>query len=341
MLTDTLRVVVDGTELTGWTGATLTMGIDVVADAFSLSVPFDKASAEMARVLKPYGYQAVDLYLGPDIIARGFLDQIDSTFGEDGRLLTIQGRSATGQLVDCSIDGPLQYEGLTLSSIARELARPFGIGVRADADSPAVDLARAEYGQSPVDFLNTMARPRNLYLGSSFDGRLVIWSGASLTSAPVRAALEEGRAPVLSVSSRFGGTERFSVYKAATQFADEPDPVGSARDSGVTRYRPHLATISDCDADPDATARKLRSEGLAHSLSVSVSLAGWRRPDSALWSERQIVTLRAPSALLSTPARYVVAELTHTLEAGTKTTSLSLAPIAAYSGGILEVSPWA
>lgn len=341
MPADQLRVVVSGVELTGWTGATITMGIDVVADAFSVSVPFDKASAEMARVLKPFGYQPIDLYLGPDIIGRGLIDEIETTLEESGRILTVQGRSKTGQLVDCSIDGPLEYVGLTLGGIARQVARPFGVGVRADADTDLIDIARASYGQSPIDFLNGIARPRNLYFGSSFDGQLVIWAGSSLESAPLRATLEEGVAPVLSVSARFAGTDRFSVYKAATQFAGEPDLVGVARDSGVSVFRPHLSEVSDADADPDATARKLRSESIAKSVTVGVSLAGWRRPDGALWSERQIVTLKAPGVLLPNAVRYVVAEVTHSLEAGRKTTALRLAPTAAYSGATIGASPWA
>jgi prophage tail gpP-like protein len=341
MRSEELRIVIGGVELTGWTGATIEMHIDQLADAFSVSAPFDPSDKVLSSIFKPYAYQAVELYIGPDIALKGRLDSIATSLTPEGRLLTIQGRSSTAQLIDCSIDGPLEFYAQPLSALARQVCQPFGIGVRADGDTEAVDVARGEYGQSPIDFLNAIARPRNLYFGSAFDGRLVIWPGSSLNSAPVRARLVEGEAPVLSVTASFDGTGRFSIYKAAAQFAGEPDLVGVARDPSIQVFRPILSTINDCDNDPDVTARKLRSEAIARSFVASVTLSGWRRPGGELWSERQIVTLKAPGALLKTEMRYVIANVTQSLTTGEKTTTLQLAPIAAYSGAGMEGTPWA
>ena len=341
MPSEELRIVIGGTELTGWTAATIEMHIDQLADAFSVSAPFDPSDKILSTIFKPYEYQAVELYIGADIALKGRLDSIATSLTPEGRLLTIQGRSSTAQLIDCSIDGALEFYSFPLSGLCREICKPFGIGIRADADTAAIDMARAEYGQAPIDFLNSIARPLNLYFGSSFDGKLIIWPGSSLNSAPVRSALVEGEPPVLSVTASFDGTGRYSLYKAATQFAGEPDLVGTAQDASIKVHRPRLYSIGDSDADPSLTARKLRSEAIARSFIASVTVSGWRRQDGQLWSERQIVTLKAPGALLKTETKYVISNVSQTLTTGEKTTVLQLAPIAAYSGATMEVTPWA
>ena len=271
----------------------------------------------------------------------GYAEHISAPLSEGGRMITIQGRSLPGQLVDCSIDGPLEYSGLALSTIARQLASPFGISIRADNDTNPLDLARAEYGQTVADFLNSLAAPRLLLLNSSYSGQLVISWGKTLKDKPVVAELTEGSGGIISIESTFDDTRLFSVYKAATQFAGEADIVGQSRDPSVKLYRPRLVSVGETDQGPDTTARRLRCEAEAAAFSVSVVLSGWRRPDGARWAERQAVTLVAPSAMLKTRAKYIIAECALSLTAQGQTTALRLVLPETYAGEAPKATPWA
>lgn len=339
-MSDQVRLIVGGREFAGWTGVTISMAVDQVADAFSVSAPFDPDSAEIRAAFLPFDYTSVQLYIDDDILLTGRVDKIDAG-DESGRKLTVTGRALPGQLVDCSIDGPLEYTGLTLAAIARQLCRPFGITVRADNDTAAIESARAEYGQTVAEFLNSLAGPRNMLLNSSFDGKLVISAGSRYSSAPVVAALAEGKAPLLTVAASFDGTKRFSLYKYATQFGGVPDISGSVQDTRIPIYRPILTVAEDADADFRATAGRMRVRAYSEAIGVNVKINGWRRPDGLRWADRQIVTLIAPGAMLYTETKYLVASVAYKMDESGLFTDLRLVLPETYSGSAPGATPWA
>ncbi len=338
---DDVALRVKGRKFTGWTGVSIGMAIDQVADTFSLSMPYDPARNDLRQAFRPFGYERVEVRLDDELMITGTVDKVEAATGADDRTLSVEGRSLTGPLVDCGILGDLEFSGLALSTIARKVCGPFGIVVRADNDTGPIDIARAEYGQTVADFLLSLAGPRNLFLNSSYDGKLVISWARALAQRPAVAALVEGERPLLSVSASFDGTRRFSKYRRATQFAGAVDIMGEAVDSGVSVYRPNLAAAGDADTDPGATARRARTAGFAGAVSVTATLAGWRRPDGARWAERQAVTLKAPGAMLPTETKYIIAGLTLKLDTGGKTSELRLVLPELYSGEMPKVTPWA
>ena len=338
---ETIRLVIDGQDLSGWTGATIDMSIATIADAFSLSAPFDPADSKIRSLLRPFAYQEIMLYIGDEPLLTGILESVEGTIESGERTLTIQGRSKTGQIVDCSIDGPLEHSGLTLAAIARQVCRPFGVTVRADTDSPAIEHARAEYGETVASYLGRLAAVRNILLGSSFKGELILASAVALKSAPVRASLVEGTAPVLSVRASFDSTSRFSRYRAATQFAGEPDIIGTVTDPAIKLTRPRLALVPDSDIDPNQTAARLRAEANVKAITATVTVAGWKRPDGERWSERQAVTLKAPSAMLPTETAWIISSASYKLDASGQSVTLDLVLPETYAGENPKATPWA
>lgn len=341
-MSDDVRLVVEGKEFRGWTGVTIEMAIDQVADAFSLSMPYDSDRAELRDAFRPFGYQCVQVYIDDDLLITGRVDKVEAKSDAGDRTLTVQGRSLTGALVDCSIDGALEFSGLALSTIARQVCRPFGLTVRADNDTDALEVARAEYGQSAAEFLLSLASPRALFLNSGYDGKLVISWARSLVNRPPVAALIEGQHPLLSVEASFDGTKRFSVHKVSTQFAGEVDITGQASDAGVPLYRPHLVAAGDADTDPSVTAARSRTASIGASVAVSAGVSGWRRPDGKRWAERQIVTLRAPGAKLTTERNWLTAGVTLKMDASSgRTADMRLVMPEVYAGSAPAVLPWA
>lgn len=338
---DQVRIVIEGQEITVTTSATIQMAIDQIADGFSVVLPFDPDDAIQRKTFRPFGYQRVQLYIGDDIVLDGYVDKVTPGSSAEGRIVTIEGRSKTGQLCDCSIDGDLENSGLTLAAAARKYAGTLGVSIRADNDSPAIPETRASFGDKAGDYLNSLAAPRNLLLNSSFDGRLVISSGLDfLTRTPV-ADLEEGKPPLLSVQTSFDSTARFSTYKVATQFAGVEDISGSVTDPTVPLKRPILAAAGEMDANPGNTAARLRAEAIARALTIQISLAGWRRPDGKRWAERQVVRLKAPGAMLYDFHPWLIDKLTLTMEKTNLTSSMTLVPRELFSNNAPKEPKWA
>jgi len=362
-MNDQVRIIIDGKELSGWTGCSISMAVDQGADAFSVDGPWDPERQELRAAFRPFGYQRVQLYLDEDLYLTGFIDKIAPAISASDRKVNVQGRSLTGQL-DCSIFGDLEFYNLTLAQIARKLCKPFGVSVRADNDSAAIPEARAEYGQGVFDFLNSLAAPRNILLNCSYKGELVLTWGNALVGRDPVARLIEGEWPIESVSAEYDSTKRFSLYRVATQFAGVADVIDTAYDNGVGVYRPRLMAAVDAVASPtdetssetlDAqeaaardkavksrTAARLRAEALAASGPVSATVSGWRRPDDKRWAERQVVTLLAPSAMIYREMPWVIAgvQLTEDVSGGRKT-SLRLVLPETYSGTMPREVPWA
>ena len=357
-MNDEVRLVIEGKEFTGWEALTVEMAVDHVADTLSITAPWDPDRVDLRAAFR--GYNRVQLYIGDDLYLTGRIDKADPDLSATDRKIVIQCRSLTGQLADCSHAGELEFSGLALSTICRQVCKPFGVSVRADNDTAPIPEARAEYGQIAADFLNSLAAPRNILLNCSYQGELVLTSGVALMSKQPVARLVEGQWPVEGVSGSRDWTKLFSVYKVATQFAGLPDIVDTVRDANVRIYRPRLSPSPDAMASPDdqaaldalddevkaqtaaqvktkmakaRTASRIRAQAIAEACPTSVQLAGWRRPDGMRWAERQVVTLKAPSAMVYEEIPFLISSCRLTLDStGGMSTDLSLVLPETYAG---------
>ncbi|HET6499072.1 MAG TPA: hypothetical protein VFH17_08490 [Coriobacteriia bacterium] len=347
---DKIRLVLGTRDVVGWTGASVEMAIDQVADACAFTFPLDLRLSNLRDVFVPFEYQPLKVYIDDEILLTGRAEKLAPKTDAGETTLELQGRALPGSLVDCAVVGALEFTGLAFSTICKQVCRPFGVDVRADNDTDPIDLARASYGQRAADFLLDLARPRNLFLNSSYDGKLVISWGHDLVRRPVVASLVEGEHPLLSVAASFDGTGRFSRYIAATQFAGESSIASEVADPGVPIYRPQALAVKDVSTkaveggavEPDAclAARQAMVAAIAGSVQVSATVSGWSRPDGERWAERQMVTLRAPGAMLPVERKWLIAGASFRLEAGSQTVDLRLVMPETYAGQAPEVLPW-
>jgi prophage tail gpP-like protein len=358
-MSDDVKLTIDGTAFSGWDGVTITRALDTCADAFSLSAPFNPDRPEVRKAFRPFGYQAARLEIDSDLILTGRLEVAEFTTSAEDRTANIQGRSLTGSLVDCQIDGQgYQFQGMSLKAIAEKLCKPFGIEVVslagagpvkaaalasttiADA-SKALDESRADPGQTVYDYLQGIAKPAGLLLTADEQGRLLIIKPAA-SGAPV-AALVEGLGHVKQVSASYNGTGRWSSYKILMQQDGATGLSGQARDSGVGIYRPRVSTGADGDAKAiTKSAEMARALAYAESIAVTVDVTGWRNTDGSIWTPGQIVTLRASGAYINTETTFMVRAVTLGLDASNgRTASLSLVLPATYTGVMPTGEPWA
>jgi prophage tail gpP-like protein len=350
-----VAIKIGGQSFTGWDEVTIEMAIDNCADGFSLSAAYDPDRRDLAAAFRNGIFNTCTITIDGEAVLTGRVMKLDAESGPDDRTIKVEGMSSTGPLVDCSIDGELEFSGLTLAGICRKVCAPFGIAIRADSDTEIIDFAKAEYGQGAFDFLNSLASPRNFFLNSSYTGQLIISSAAKLLSLPVAASLIEGQKPILSVSTSNNGQLRFSSYKVASQFAGLEDVVDEATDPSVPLYRPHLIVEDEAAIAPDVmtaaqakafakktrTAARTRTMAFASSFQARATVIGWKAPNGLRWHERQIVTLLAPGAMLSTETRYVIAGITFKLHPDSgETVDMRLVLPELYAGALPQVMPW-
>jgi len=341
-MADLVTLEINGKDFAGWESLTITRTLDSCADAFSLSAPFDPVKFKNYASFRPFGYQSVRLKIDDEKILTGRIESVSPSISASDRMINVQGRSLTGSLVDCSIDGQgFNFKGLSLSQIAKKLCSPFSVSVVSisEAELPLM-VANASPGQSVFDFLNQLAKDLSLLLTCNADGNLVI-TKVLPGGKPVDAIIE-GERKLLSANGSFDGTKIFSAYKVLMQQDGKNDIMGKALDGSIPIYRPLTSTGSDADAkDVQKSAEWKRALAISGAVGLSVTMAGWRTSNGLLWSPGQVVTLKAPGAFILKESPFLISEASLTLDTSQgKTSALKLVLPATYSGKLPEVYPW-
>ncbi|MBF0248041.1 MAG: hypothetical protein HQL36_08225 [Alphaproteobacteria bacterium] len=236
-----------------------------------------------------------------EVFITGYVDDVSPAYSGTSHDVTVDGRDATGDLVDCSaIHQPGEWQGLKLEAIAAILAKPFGIPVKAlcDTGTPFRKF-RIEEGETAFEAIERACRMRAVLPVSDGRGGLqIIRAGSGRTMV----SLKRGQ-NILEASARLSHRDRFSQYIVKGQQPSWADQIpadqlaqvrGDATDPGARRHRP-LLIIAEQSVDGASSQDRATWEAnvrAARARQVTVVVQGWReRPDGALWSPNRLVRL--------------------------------------------------
>lgn len=241
--------------------------------------------------------QEISCRLGNTPLYKGYIDRLSISLSSSSRNLTISGRDKTGDLVDCSIIGNNEFNNMTIDAIAKELVKPFGIGIVifSDIGKPFTKFT-VNQSETVFEALERLAKQRDLLLTSSPVGNLVFEKKGTVRSS---SELIEG-VNILQSAVTFDNTERFSEYHVKSQapallgsINDNTKGKGLAKDNGILRYRPTLL-ISENPADSAGSQKRAQWEAsfrAAKGMQVSVMTQGWTQKGGELWATNQTVHL--------------------------------------------------
>ncbi len=293
-----VRLMVGGRRYGGWTSVQIQRGIEQIAGQFSLSVTDRWAGHDQRRAIRP-GDRCTVTVDGETVIT-GHVDDVAPEYDGKNHSITVRGRDATGDLVDCSAQ-EIQWKGRTLLEVATEQCRSFGISVRDDAGATEpFQTLQTEPGETVFEALETAARIRGVLLVSDGRGGLVI-TRAGTRRAPGR--LELG-VNILRARATFSHRDRFSQYTVKGQSdGNSFDTAGeafqieaSAADAQITRHRPLIllaeGPVTRADAKTRATwQRNIRA---GRSSQVEYTLHGWRDEAGTLWQPNRNIHVVDP-----------------------------------------------
>ena len=240
---DEVVLSIAGKKYAGWTEARIQRGIEQVSGQFSLTVSDRWPGQETAWPIRPG--DACTLSVDGAVVITGHVDDVFPQFDANGHAIQVYGRDAVGDLIDCSAAlRPGRWENRTLTQIAADICRPFGIAVAATADvGPVFSVFAVQPGESAFEAIERACRFRGVLPVSDGRGGLLL-TGPSAERLAV--ALVQGE-NILAASAALSSRDRFSAYTALGQSAGSdsstPDqnasPAGRATDPGVTRHRAH------------------------------------------------------------------------------------------------------
>jgi prophage tail gpP-like protein len=288
----------NGIVHSGWKSITVQRSLEQLADTFSLTLSERWADNDRPRSIKVGS--PCEIVIDDEKVITGYVDDVYPNYDAETHDIEIVGRSALGDLVDCSLEDDKlnQLKDQTLDQLARRVCKPFGIEVIVATDlgkpfkSPTI-----EAGQSPFEFLEQYARSRAVRMVSDRDGNLVL---TRTGTERIRTSLELGK-NILIASGEFTLRDRFDKYTILGQGAggdlgfgpSTSESKGTSTDSRVPRHRPMVSTAEGSVNNDDLKKRAQweRNTRFGRSQAIVYTVLGWRHADG-LWQPNTLVPVK-------------------------------------------------
>lgn len=336
-----VTVIVGGRTFTGWLQSEVERSLESLCGTFS--IPVALVPGQPPEIKRG---DEVTVKIGDTVVITGYVLAAEPFYRRGDGGMRITGRDRTGDLVRSSaIHKGGQWKSATLERIAKDLASPFGIEVKVDADigAPIADF-KLSHGESVLDALSRAARLRGVLVTRDDAGRLLLTkAGKERFEGVLRIGYN-----VIAMESVGTDEQRHSHYIAYGQSNyDSVNDFDAARslkatgkDAEIQRYLPLVInsdgnrTQAELQALVDHTARVRRG----HAFGFRYTVEGWTFKGRA-WPLNQRVAVFDEIAgfqgeeLLITSVRH-----TCDLKEG-DVTELVLRPVEAYDTVPLKTQP--
>lgn len=324
-----IELRIDSAVYTGWQRVTVTRSIDALAGSFDLTLT-DKWALDDQGLQLATGQKAQIRIAGTPIIT-GHVEVVAPRISADEHSISVRGRDAAGDLVDCSaVDGHQEISGKNLLQVARSMCKPFGIGANADADvGAAFSTAHFQVGETVYEVLDKLGRLRGVLCMSDGLG------GITMTRTGTKRATQTlGEHNILKGDANRDSRERFHMYRVLGQFRTgayivaetAAQATATVTDPAITRYRPHVVQAEDMATSAACRTRAQweRSVRAGRANTARVTVAGWL-DDGTPWTPNTLIDARyRPLGLDDT---FLISQVVYTVDAdGGQLTQLTLAP---------------
>lgn len=297
-----LDLKVDGQLWSGWKSVSVTLSLEAAASIFSV----------VSKTRDPWPVRAgakVEILLDRHLVLTGYVDKVAPALDDGGTVTSVEGRSRTADLVDCSARiEPGEWWNVRLQDLAAEVARPFGIGLTdAVGEVSRFPVFRIQPGETAFEAIERACRMRAVLAYPTAAGDLLLTRPASVWDG---VELREGL-NVQSCAAEEDFSSRFAVYEVRGQsFGTEENygppaahVVGQARDLAVRGER-RLLIIAEAAVTLESAQARAEWEATvraARSSKVTVSTVGWIHSRGYLWAPNTRVQCELPSVRISGP----------------------------------------
>lgn len=292
-----VRLKVDGMIYGGWKTVDVRRSLDHAADTFSLGLT-DRWAGETQRRPIRMG-SPCEVWIDNQKLITGYVDDVNLRYNATERTIEVEGRSKVADLIDCALPytkEKAQFNGLDFPTLARRLAKPFGIDVVDEVGKFKPKRNRSlDPGVRVFEFLEEWSRVEAVFMVSNTDGNLVI---ARASDKKIATALELGK-NIKEADGRYSMKDRFSDYFYEGQRPRWSAPVGNLppnlsgyADDMQVRYRPTLIINDDAENPGDIQRRAEWQRNIAYgrSMSVTYTVLGWAHAEG-LWEPNRLVRI--------------------------------------------------
>ena len=321
-----LTLKVDSQIYGGWKSIKIQRGMRRFAGTFELELTDKWANSKTKRVVKEDSPCVIEI--DGETIITGYTDDVLTNYDDKSHSLTVNGRSKTGDLVDCSAN-KFDYPNMDLAAIAKKECAVFGIKVVVECDvgEPFKNASR-DVAETYHEFLAKLATYRAVHLTSNAQGDLVI---ARASKEKISTALILGE-NILTGSGKRSKRDRFHTYTVTGQQAGDDFINGNAAahidgvaiDKNIRKERTLYIVPDDLTLnDAKRIAENDRNIRFGESQPVTYTVNGWRHSDG-LWQPNKLVHVVDPYNELKKDL--LIVHVTFTMDEDGQRTELQLLP---------------
>lgn len=325
---------INGEIFSDWLSSRFSFSLDNGASSFEFQTSarwassfFSGTSAWQIPAQSP-----VEILIDGQLVLTGYVDSDAPNASAQDHVVSIGGRSKSGDLVDCSVvHDSYAWTGKTPAQIAEEICRPFGVDVANETDLDVIPRFQTDSGTSAWDVIRQVAEKSGSLVVPVPSGGIA-FQNTSSTSLPFELSCPQG----IDVQNDFTG--RFSDWIVNAQaHGYDGEGIASAqisagvRDTAVKRYRPKLVTAEGGNdgltALQIAEWRKARSVG--ESLSARVTMPDYKDPNGNIWWPNTLIRVSADRMDLR--REMIVSGVDYSFSSGGTQVTLALKHPAAYT----------
>ncbi len=342
-----VSLFIDGKVFKYFDDVTISMSFDSIADTFSLSVPFDSKNTSFKKLMRPFSYKEVAIYIGGEKQLQGNIVSIKTSSDPSSRKLQIDGYSKTGILNDCCPSSQTKcsnVNGLDLMQIADLLCKPYGIEIIFEADIGAKfsnkDKIQIDPSKKIVDILTPLAKMRGLVISNTRHGELLFHK---TDSDKAKIKIDSGQPPCTKSDANYNGQNRFSditiVKKDKNGGTKVTVPDNELKKQGVFRQVIQSADSSESgNLKNVATAKVGRT--IAESVQINADFFGWRNTIGEIWAVGEKIFYKSPDDFIYDYTEVLIKNVTLNRKNNEMTSSLNMCLPECYSGLEIKVYPW-
>lgn len=354
-----MRIEINGDLYEGFVSASMVSRLDALSKTFSFG-----ATSEEAKPFPFQGGEACKVLVDGELALTGFIELVNVDGDQETHELALQGRGKTGDLLDSSLGNKENADlsdiqpPITLKRAIERVIAHLGTSLLVvdeagpDPFNEAEDLASPEPGQNAFEFIEALARKRQVLLSENELGNIVIVStpGAEV-GAYLQHRVKDNTNNVTSYSVSYDTTGRFNAYRSVNQLntvplslagttetsavVDQTSPV--VRDRRIRAGRQHVLVAESMysAAEGEKRAQWERNVRKARGNAYSATVHGYRNQAGELWKVNDLVPVMDEYAGIE--ATMLVNMVTFALdeEVG-RTTTLGLVDKNAYSLALAE-----
>jgi len=288
----------------GWENLTVGENINTIANAFSFDIP--QVFFQTNSPFKLTAGVKVSIFLNKQRVITGFIDRPAVSLGPSTRKVNISGRSLSSDLVDCSVEGKMEYKNILIDSLARKLLAPFpGLKVFLSVEAKSIAKFAIRPGDSVFEALDRAARLQGAFWIGTREGNIRLTQGATSEARFRSVSRLEENINMKTGSVIIDDSQRYSKYtvKGQTTGTDNYPGVissvgeGVAFDRGILRNRP-LVIIAEGNADTEICKQRAQWEAAtrtAKSVKINIVTKDWTQEDGTIWGVNQLVPVISAS----------------------------------------------